>query len=141
MRISAIYLILRVYEMISRNFDGTVPYRSLVRSPQFFTNCKIIFFYPRVTDQSLRYFHALSYFPEYLMEFLILIILQTNRNKSVKFKQGSFQGFIGTLFSLVDVDVFLIWMNNFWFACFCSHHQSCSSLVNQAVRRPNSPST
>ena len=48
------YLILRVYEMISPNFDGTVPYWSLVRSPQFFANCKIIFFYPSVTDQSLQ---------------------------------------------------------------------------------------
>ena len=40
--------------MISPNFDGTVSYWRLVRSPQFFTNCKIIFFYPRVTDQSLQ---------------------------------------------------------------------------------------
>ena len=44
-----------LWNVLSHNFDRTVPaYWSLVRSPQFFTNCKIIFFYPRVTDQSLQ---------------------------------------------------------------------------------------
>ena len=74
-RIFAIYLILRVYEMVSPYFDGTVPYWSLVRIPQFFTNIKIIFFYPCVTDQSLQKVLTTdntSYSTS------VLIILQTN---------------------------------------------------------------
>ena len=53
--------------------------------------------------------------------------LQDFEQNKIKFKQRSFEDFIGTSFVLIDADLFLIWMNNFQL-CFCFHLASCPVL-------------
>ena len=46
--------------------------------------------------------------------------LQDFEQNKIKFKQRSFEDFIGTSFVLIDADLLLIWMNNFRL-CFRFH--------------------
>ena len=39
--------------------------------------------------------------------------LQDFEQNKIKFKQRSFEDFIGTSFALIDADLLLIWMNKF----------------------------
>ena len=57
----------------------------------------------------------------------IVFNLQDFEQNKIKSKQRSFEDFIGTSFVLIDVDLLLIWMNNFQL-CFRFHLASCSVL-------------
>ena len=53
--------------------------------------------------------------------------LQDFEQNEVKFKQRSFEDFIGTSFVSIHADLLLIWMNNFQL-CFHFHLASCPVL-------------
>ena len=52
---------------------------------------------------------------------------QDFEQNKIKFKQRSFEDFIGTYFVLIDADLLLIWMNNFQL-CFRFHLALCPVL-------------
>ena len=56
--------------------------------------------------------------------------LQDFEQNKIKFKQRSFEDFIGTSFVLIDADLLLIWMNNFK---LCVRFQLASCPVLPAV--------
>ena len=53
--------------------------------------------------------------------------LQDFEQNKIKFKQRSFEDFIGTSFGTTDADLLLIWINNFQFR-FCFNCASCPVL-------------
>ena len=53
--------------------------------------------------------------------------LQDFERSKIKFKQRSFEDFIGTSFVLIDADLLLIWMNKFQF-CFLFRRELCPVL-------------
>ena len=53
--------------------------------------------------------------------------LQDFEQNKIKFKQRSFEDFIGTSSGLIDADLLLIWMNNFQ-RCFRFPRASCPVL-------------
>ena len=53
--------------------------------------------------------------------------LQNFEQNKIKFKQRSFEDFIGNSFVLTDADLLLIWMNKFQL-CFRFHRELCPVL-------------
>ena len=56
---------------------------------------------------------------------------QDFEQNKIKLKQRSFENFIGTSFVLTDVDLLLIWINNFQL-CFRLNLASCPGLACRA---------
>ena len=61
--------------------------------------------------------------------------LQDFEQNKIKFKQRSFENFIGTSFVLIDADLLLIWMNNFQLRFSLPSCVVLACLANNFARR------